>query len=138
MVHLKRLCGKFQTDRSPATETSFTMKLSDKVVTKIPLETIWTNEHEIPAKRRLYLARNDIRQLLKQSKLQFIIADVGHKLNWIEINKCFNFWKSEVEKHLATDINKIYLDNFRDNYAYIASEWIGEIQAPIVLLEKVH
>jgi hypothetical protein len=114
------------------------MKLSGKVVTKIPLETLWTNELEIPAKRKSYLTKNDIKQLLKQSKLQFVIADGGYKLNWIEINKCFDFWKSEVEKHLATDINKIYLDNFPDNYAYIASEWIGEIETPIVLLEKVH
>ena len=112
------------------------MKFSDKIVTSIPLEIIWTEQQEVVAKRLKYLSTIDIKQLLNQSKLHFVVAEVGNKLRWIDLSQCFDFWKLEVEKHLADDVDKINLDIYTHNYAYIASQWTEENGAAIVLLEK--
>ena len=114
------------------------MNYSNKIVTSIPLENIWVPEHQIEAQRVSYLTRDKLKHLLQSSPVNFIIANVGEKLKWIEESQCFNFWKVEVEIHLVTDINKINLDDYSDNYAYIASEWRVDNQIPIILLEKKH
>ena len=114
------------------------MNFSVKIVTQIPLDTIWTSETELKSERVCYLTADTIKDLLRQGQVNFIIADVGLKLTWVDKNQCFDFWKLEVEKHLATDINVIYIDNFPDNYAYLASEWMDDGPTPIILLEKMH
>lgn len=113
------------------------MKFADKIVTTIPLNILWTNDTEVQAERSTYLSPNDIRSLLKESPVQFIVADVGHKLKWIDDDQCFDFWKAE-KNHIAENPGQVNLEDFIDNYAYIASRWTGEQDIPIVLLEKVH
>jgi hypothetical protein len=114
------------------------MKLSDKIVTALPLEIIWTDETELRAGRTSYLTTNDIKNVLRESAVQFVVADIGNKLKWIDKKECFHFWKTEVEGHLANDINNIELDKFFDNYAYVASRWEGEGELPIIVLETFH
>ena len=113
------------------------MNFSDKIITTIPLNTLWTNETEIQAQRTAYVTRNDIRLLLKETPVQFIVADVGHKLKWIDSHHCFDFWKAEAT-HIAENPERVDLGDFVDNYAYVASLWTGRQDIPIVLLEKVH
>jgi kynurenine formamidase len=114
------------------------MNFSDKIVSTIPLQNLWTQENQIEAQRISYLTKDKLKELLKKGRVKFVVADVGQNLKWIDEAECFSFWKSEVEKHLADNINKIDLDIFPDNYAYIASEWTANKETPIVLLEKAH
>ena len=114
------------------------MNYSDKIITKIPLDTLWTSETELKSERIRYLTADNIKDLLRQGQVNFIIADVGLKPTLVDRNQCFDFWKLEVEKHLVTDINKINIDIFPDSYAYLASEWTTDSPTPIILLEKMH
>ncbi|MBO2009580.1 hypothetical protein [Hymenobacter negativus] len=114
------------------------MNTANKIVASIPLENIWTDESELPAKRIAYLTSEDIVQLLKKSIVHFIVADVGHKLQWIDKSQCFNFWKQEAKPHIADDVAKIDLATYVDNYAYVASQWATQGEAPIITLEKFH
>lgn len=114
------------------------MEKSKKIVMLIPLTKLWTDQEDIAAERGKYLTAENIKEILKKNPVEFVIADVGLKLNWISFDKSFDFWKSEVKQHLANDPNFINLDSFPENYAYVASEWVGEIQIPIILLEKYH
>jgi hypothetical protein len=114
------------------------MTISDKIVITIPLDNIRTSTNELNAQRVGYLTQANIKDLLKRGQVNFILADVGQKLQWIQTNQCFAFWKSEAEQHIVTDVNNINLDNFIDNYAYIASEWKSDDPTPIILLEKIH
>jgi len=66
------------------------------------------------------------------------VASCGDKLKWVDLNECYDFWKSEAQNHVADDLNHINYESFPGQYAYIASEWTGEIESPIILLEKVH
>ena len=103
----------------------------------MPLETIWTSEKELKSKRITHMTKDAIKELLKNGQVQFIVANCGDKLDWISPSQCFNFWKTEVQKHLATE-DSINLDIFPDNYAYSASEWTHDDPIPIILLEKYH
>ena len=115
------------------------MNNADRIVTSIPLQNIWTEEEgELPAKRIVYLTNEDIVQLLKNSVVRFVVADVGNKLQWIDTNQCFDFWKQEAKPHTADSTDKIDLDGAIDNYAYIASRWAMQGEAPIITLEKFH
>lgn len=114
------------------------MQNTERIVTQTPLTNLWTDKEDVGAVRGRYLTRKDVKDIVKQYPVEFVIADVGLKLKWIAIDKCYDFWKSEVEKHLVDSPEKFHLEDFPNEYAYIASEWVGEIQAPIILLEKYH
>ncbi|WP_113652195.1 hypothetical protein [Pedobacter namyangjuensis] len=114
------------------------MDNTKKIVTQFPLIQLWTDNESVFAKREKYLTVDNVQETLKKYPVEFVIADVGKKLEWISYDKSFDFWKTELKAHLADDINDIKLDKFLDNYAYVASEWTGEIETPIILLEKYH
>ena len=77
--------------------------------------------------------------MLKIHPVEFIVADPGAPLKRIPVDKCYEFWESEVKHHLLNQHgNKIDRSKLRDEYGYLASEWSGQIDVPIVLLEKIH
>lgn len=77
--------------------------------------------------------------MLSRFPVEFYVADVGEPLLRIDVTKCYDFWKSEVVSHVVEEPDAGFrLEDFPDEYAYIASEWSGEIQTPIVLLERHH
>jgi len=109
-----------------------------KIVTTIPLDSLWTDEEQIEASRTRYLTSNELTEMLKLHPVEFIVADVGVPLKRIPVDKCYEFWKSEVKRHLVSPDAKVDLSKLPDEYGYFASEWSGRIEVPIVLLEKIH
>src|SRR5688572_13486405 len=107
-----------------------------KVVTNTPISKLWTDEGFVDAERGRQLAANDIRTILTEAT--FVIADVGLKLNWVDSDKAFDFWKNDLQKHLWDKSKKIDPDKSPDGYAYLATEWIDKADKKIVLLEKFH
>lgn len=114
------------------------MDNNKKIVTQIPMTNLWTDLETVFAKRERYITADDIQETLRNYPVEFVVATIGEKLKWISYDKSFDFWKTELKSHLADDINNINLDNYLDNYAYVASEWSGEIEMPIILFEKYH
>ena len=113
------------------------MDNSNKTVSQIPVEKLWTDKENIDASRNGYLTSDEIKMLLRDSPVQFIVADIGHKLEWISLDSSFDFWKVEVKPHLADHFQNF--ENFPDSYAYVASAWTGAIASNLViLLEKYH
>jgi hypothetical protein len=114
------------------------MSPADRVVTVIPLQVLWTDDGELPAQRGRWLDRDAIRELLRKGPVRFVVANVGERLRWISLDDRFGFWKADVVAHLA-ETDRIRLDGFPDNMAYVASEWLSaENGPPIVLLETRH
>ena len=70
--------------------------------------------------------------MLKIHPVEFIVADMGAPLKRISVEKCYEFWESEVKRHLLSP------RQLPKDYGYLASEWSGNIEVPIVLLEKIH
>ena len=108
-------------------------------VTKIPLEKLWRPNGSVIGQRILMLSRGEISELLKNSQVEFVVADVDHHLQWVAAQDCFYFWKTEVKPHLAEADSRIDLDSFPGAYCYTASQWKGEnAGVSIVLLERHH
>jgi hypothetical protein len=77
-------------------------------------------------------------RIVTKIPLEFIVAEVGAPLKRIPVDKCYEFWESEVKRHLLNPHGKVDRSKLRDDYGYLASEWLGRIDVPIVLLEKIH
>jgi hypothetical protein len=114
------------------------MKLADRVVTYLPMQRLWTDAEELRGTRMAELSAADVANLLRTETVFFAVADVGHKLHWIEVDQRFKFWKDEGQPHLASPAASIEPAALPGGYAYTASLWSGTDTAPIILLEKLH
>lgn len=113
------------------------MKSGRRVVTQMPLGELWTDHHVLDSKRTRYLQQQEIRALLQAGPVQFVIADVGNKLDWIEEDQAYSFWKNEAKAHINSE-QQGDLDGYPGEYFYFASEWLDAMGARIILLEKYH
>lgn len=108
-------------------------------VTRLPLDRLWDDDGDIQAQRERYLSVTLLREMLRQYPVEFFVADIGHPLRRVAMKDSYQFWKSEVAANFVDDPEtRFHLGDFPGQFAYIASEWSGEIQTPIVLLEKHH
>jgi hypothetical protein len=114
------------------------MQNNQKIVTTLPLPNLWTDVADLQSVRIQYLNKEQVSAMLKNGPVAFVVANVGEKPRWIEPDQCYTFWKTEVNPHLASYSDRIHLEDFPDEYAYIASEWSGDTTAPVILLEKIH
>ena len=65
--------------------------------------------------------------MLNKYPVEFYVADVGRPHRRVNVDKCYDFWKSEVNPHLAGNPeNGFELERFPGSYLYVASEWSGE------------
>lgn len=138
--------SQFDTAGSPAAVSGtqppvvpfWVTQIRERIVTTIPLEFIWTDEEQVEASRERYLTPTDLTEMLKIHPVEFIVADPGAPLKRISVDKCYEFWESEVKRHLLSPHGKADRSKLPDEYGYLASEWSGHIEVPIVLLEKIH
>ncbi len=114
-------------------------RLTAPAVLRIPMERLIDDTGDLGADRRRWLSKRALGELLRQSPVEFLLADVGTPLRRVDISKCSEFWEAEAEAHIVNDPDSGFrLEDFPDGYAYVASEWSGGIKTPIVLLEKHH
>jgi hypothetical protein len=114
------------------------MNWADRIVTEIPICEMWDCKGLTLFKREKNLSKEEISFILKNDFVQFIVADVGKPLKWIPSNESFSFWKNTVAHHLPDNYEKIELEKFPDNYAFIASQWSIDSKRTIIVLEKIH
>ncbi|HKX32497.1 MAG TPA: hypothetical protein VJ302_32725 [Blastocatellia bacterium] len=114
------------------------MNPRDRVVTRLPLEQLWTDDGELSATRGRRLDREAIRELLRRGLVQFVVADIGEPLRWIPPPECFTFWKTAVAAHLA-EMESFNLDDFPEGRVQVASEWsVPGAEHPVIVLEMHH
>jgi len=110
-----------------------------KVVTKLPLGGLWTDSGPVEAFRGRSLSSEDVRELLRNGPVQFVVVEVGVKPRWIGLEDCYRFWMDEVKLHLIEPGTRVILDELPECYGYWGSEWLREeATPPIVLLEMCH
>ena len=85
-----------------------------------------------------YLNKSDLKDSLKSEKVRFVVANVGYPPDWILVETCYEFWKSEVKDRCAENGNEIVLENYPDEYAHVASQWEDGSKFPIILLQMHH
>jgi hypothetical protein len=109
-----------------------------KIVTKLPLEHLWQGNELEMGKRLRALTAGEIAATLREGPVQFVVADVGHKLRWIAPAECYEFWKSEVKPNLAISSSRLSLDSFPRGYCYTASAWEVSGASEVIVLERHH
>jgi hypothetical protein len=115
------------------------MTPSMRTVNRIPLDVLWDEAGEVAATRERWLSKSALRELLRKYPVVFYVAEIGRPLRQVRVEDCYDFWKSEVQAHVVeVPDSGFQLVDFPGGYAYVASEWSGEIQTPIVLLEMHH
>jgi hypothetical protein len=114
------------------------MKPEERIVTHTPMNELWNGLGALAAKRGRELAMEDVRELVHQGEVRFVIADPGRALVWVDSGESYNFWKAELRERILHPSGQGWqVGRFLDGYAYRASEWLEE-GAPIVLLERMH
>jgi hypothetical protein len=103
------------------------MDFAKKVVSQLPLESLWSEKGPLIAERKNYLTRSEIRELLKKGPVQFVMAIHGDKLVWEDVAGCYAFFKQEGMDHIVDGFDHIYLDHFKDSYCYLAASARGSI-----------
>jgi hypothetical protein len=114
------------------------MLMSQRIITTLPLSELWDDNGLIEARRSRDLTAYDLRDLLRNGRVRFMVADVGAKPVWIPPGECFRFWKAEVQAHLADPQQRVPLDEFPEAFCYFASEWVTSDGPPVVVLERLH
>jgi hypothetical protein len=110
------------------------------LITQLPLAELWTSSGPLLARRDRYLNLEALRQLLQSGAVEFVVANVGHKLNWVSAQDSFLYWKTEVRQHLVNDPDKLMdVHQYSHGYCYVASQWqvVGR-ESSIVVLECHH
>src|SRR6266404_9389569 len=103
-----------------------------RIVTQMPLHELWNDHGVVRADMVRYLSSSDIIELLREGSVRFVIADVGHRLQWVSPTVSYDFWKSEAKMHIAEPNIKLSLEDFPDEYCYFATEWRADDGKPIV------
>ena len=99
------------------------MDVSLKFVTRLLLQELWQDNGFTTTARGRSLTQEDISSLLRIGPVQFVVADVGTPLRWIELGDCYEFWKGEAKPHLAIAGSNATLEDFPEAYCYFASQW---------------
>src|SRR5688572_6405080 len=93
----------------------------EKIVNQTPLTNLWTDQEDLIVERERYLTKSAVIEILQKYPVEFVVADVGLRLKWIPVGKCYDFWKSEAQSHLVNDPNeRFYIEDFPGPYAYVA------------------
>lgn len=100
------------------------------------MSELWNEDGTHQALRLRDLGIEDLPILLRSGPVKFVVANIGSPLRWIPVNKSYDFWKNDVQSHLAN--SNASLEDFDGNYCYFASEWKVDGEPPIVVLAKAH
>lgn len=111
------------------------MDSRDRVVLRIPMTELWREDGELISFRKRELGVTDVRELLRVGPVEYVVADVGLKLQWIPVEETFAFWKHEVMRRL---VQLPHEGSRIPDHAYVASEWITVKGKTVLLLEKYH
>jgi len=114
------------------------MNNNEKIVREIPLQAIWNENGYVTNNKISYPTLPEIKQLLKSDKIQFVVANVGDRLQWIPKSDTYTFWKNKVQINLIENPEHIILDLLPNEFGYLASHWKTDGGLDIILLEMYH
>src|SRR5436309_6067995 len=92
------------------------MEPRQRIVTRTPLPELWNDTGTIPSSRIRELSTDQIQELLRLGRVQFVVANVGSPLVWVPIRDCFAFWKNEARAHVTDHRRHIRLESFPGEY----------------------
>lgn len=105
----------------------------------MPLTAIWNQGGDLDAERIRNLGVDDIKSMLQQGSVQFVVANVGSPIDWIHPKLSFNFWRRIAQVRIVSpDTAEFSPDDFPDGYCYSAALWRSQVAGDIIVLETHH
>jgi hypothetical protein len=114
------------------------MKLEQRIVTTIPLEQIWTETEILPHERQEFLNEQQVYDLLQNGNVPIMLASCGLKPTWISPQEALARFKREIKDHIVNNPDKIVLEDYEDEWCYLASIWTDTHEEKVLLLETYH
>jgi hypothetical protein len=114
------------------------MKLEQRIVTTIPLEQLWTEAEILSHERQEYLNEQEAQDLLQNGNVSILLASCGLKLIWITPPEALAKFKREIKGHIVNNPDSIVLQDYEDEWCYLASLWNNTLEERILLLETYH
>lgn len=112
---------------------------NQRIVGSTPLTTIWNRDGDLDAERIRDLGVDDIRSMLRQGTVQFVVANVGSPLDWIHPDLSTDFWRKIARRRIVPpDVDGFSLDDYPDGYCYCAALWRIKDLNDIIVLETHH
>jgi hypothetical protein len=91
----------------------------------------------LPGDRIRNIDEDGIKALLRSGPVRFVVANCGSNLRWIPVEETFDFWK-RIRHQIAKPSSPIHLEKYPNETAYIASQWRGQPDRSLILLEAHH
>jgi hypothetical protein len=110
------------------------MRPDQRIVTRLPLEELWTDRGPIAAARSRALDREDIASLLRAGGVRFVVANLGDRLEWITPEHAFEHWKVLRERLVAPET----VHENDGEVRFRASVWPDDASEPIIVFEAHH
>ncbi|RSK30166.1 hypothetical protein [Hymenobacter metallilatus] len=114
------------------------MKLEQRIVTTIPLEQLWNEAEILPHERQEYLNEQEVQDLLKNGNVPIVLASCGLKLAWIAPLEALARFKREIKGHIVNNPDRFVLQDYEDDWCYLASLWNNTLEERVLLLETYH
>jgi hypothetical protein len=114
------------------------MKQTERIVTRIPLDELWTVSAILEYKRLDYLTERQVKELVLKGAIAIAEASCGLKLSWILPDNAFKYFKSQIKGRVVHDPDRIILDDYEDKWCYLASLWVDAKSQKVILLETYH
>jgi hypothetical protein len=114
------------------------MTQAQRIVVKIPLDELWTDSAILAHERQEYLTELQVHRLVLKGDIAVAEASCGLKLSWISPNKALEFFKNKVKRHVVDDPDRIILEDYHDQWCYLASKWEHADGQKVILLETYH
>ncbi|MBL0870333.1 MAG: hypothetical protein IBJ18_07150 [Phycisphaerales bacterium] len=90
------------------------------------------------ARKERRVGHDDVLSAL-QSKVPFVLANVGDPFDWYYGDARHSLWRSEIKPRLLpANSDAIYLENWPDGRCYAASQWSATGGQRVILFELYH
>jgi hypothetical protein len=110
------------------------MLFTRRIVTRIPLDELWTRDGILPLTRAGELTCNGVAECVRCGEVGFVCANVGEPLLWITSVPTFDFGKAVRDQIIDPEATSENDGEMR----FRASEWSGVEMPTVILLEAVH
>lgn len=110
------------------------MRPQQRLVTALPLESLWTDAGPLMAKRQRHLTPEEFDTIIPKQFIPIVVAECNKPLRWVDWSEYFTFCSQDAKRHIATP-EAFSPGHFPDGYCYVASEWSSEDGRSLILLE---
>jgi hypothetical protein len=120
------------------------MKPENRIVTLIPMNTLWDSGGPLAAARGRVVGTPDVVAHLRGGTTRLVIAECGEPLHWVATDAVYAVWKGELRPRLVEPDEGadkgfgFHHEHYPGGYCYVATEWSTPASPPILLFEMHH